>query len=142
MATLPEDAPFIKKFLNGDKGWAHSAQEFGVYAVLSSISGWLLSPILSTLVCIVLFYFRNKLKIPFIGGKYWMDREIKQSKAMGRNPTDKDLLRVPQTENRFWKLDAIEDVLFPRKMRKYWLISGIIYSFGMFFVVGFAGLLF
>lgn len=142
MSVLAKTEPYYKRFINGDKGHSHAALEFGVYAVITSLTGWLLSPALSVGVSIVLYRYGDKLPLPYIGDKYWTDREIAQSRKMKRNPTKLDLLGVPLAPSNFWRPDAIDDVMFPRKMRNKWMIGGVAYSLLMLPIVGILGVLF
>ena len=102
MAKLPDSAPYYKKFLAGEKGHSHAAQEFGIWAPSVGLSAWFVSPWLASVIVVVLFLTADK---------YWFKREQRQARNMGRGDTWDDF--IP---------DAKDDVLFPRKMRIVWLI--------------------
>ena len=134
MATLPKSAPYYKRFFNGDEGHSHAAQEFGVVAVVTVLLGFI-SPMASALV-VLLLIVSYKVSMPMVGDKYWIEREVRQSLAQGRNPKGADLIRVPKYPNSFWTLDAIKDVTFPRKMRPLLAIAVGSYSLWLSFMVG------
>jgi hypothetical protein len=145
MSTLPDNAPFFAKFKNGDHGWSHAAQEFGVYAVASSLAGWLISPAIAAVIIGLLA--GGAIKFKWVGDDFWLQREVDQSMAMikkgaNRTHTPDDLIRVPDEPNSFWTPDGSDDVLFPRKMRKFIIIAGFVYCVLQFSIVGFLGLLF
>jgi len=133
MSTLPKSTPFIKRFLNGDWGWSHAAQEFGVWAVLIGFVGWKASPIFALLIIVILLKFADD---------YWRKREVQQSLDMGRSGDALDMSSVPKYPTAFWMKDAIADVMFPRKMRKIWLVLSLVYLTWMFSQVGLLGVWF
>jgi len=133
MSTLPKKAPFIKRFLNGDWGWSHATQEFGVWAVLIGFVGWKISPIFALLIIVILLKFADE---------YWRKREVQQSLDMGRRGDALDMSEVPKYPTKFWTKDAIADVMFPRKMRKVWLVLSLSYLVWMFSQVGLLGVWF
>lgn len=134
---------YFQRFIAGEKGHSHAAEEFGSFAVASSLLGWLVSPLANVVLIFVVFLTHKKMTVlPFVGDKYWIDREIKQSKAMvskgRRNPPSDpaDLERMPAAPTDFWTLDARADVLFPRKLRVVWYILALAYSVFIFFRMG------
>ena len=135
MSTLPKSAKWYKKLANGDWGWAHGLQEGGVWAASVGFSGWLISPILGAIIVAALMATMDH---------YWFQREINQSKAMGRTfyLPDLDPKFFKDSVSGFWTDDAKADVLFPRKMRKIYLILSIIYLAWLIKDMGFFGVMF
>jgi len=117
MGKLADSAPYYKKFLNGEKGHSHAAQEFGVWASSVGLSAWLISPLAPIIIIIVLMLTADK---------YWFKREQRQARNMGRGDRWEDF--IP---------DAIDDVEFPRKMRKLWLVLSIIFVLFLLFKQGY-----
>ena len=130
MSTLPKDSSFISRFLNGDNGWSHAAQEFGLWAALIGFSGWLVSPLLAIVFVFLLLKFMDD---------HWRKREVEQSLNKGRRGDAFDMSNVPSAPTNFWTADAIADVMFPRKMRKVWLILSLLYIAWTFSKFGFVG---
>ncbi len=129
MSTLSKNSPYYKKFLNGDFGHSHAVQEFFVWLILVGLTAWYISPPVAILVVIFLELYADH---------YWLRREVNQSLAMGRTVSLlEDAYEVPQKPNKFWTQDAINDVLFPRKLRKVWVVLSFIaiaillYKFGI-----------
>lgn len=127
----------LKDFLEGKKGHSHGAQEFGALSVYSSLLGWLVSPVANVVLVALVLAMHEKIKIPLVGDKYWITREVKQSKAMGRAPSGSDETSVPKIPNAFWTKDAIADVSFPRKIRPVLLAGVLAYSWFIYIRMGF-----
>lgn len=131
-----------KEFMAGKKGYSHSAQEFGAYAIITSLAGWLVSPILAVILMGLIVLFAEKVKLPMMSDIYWFNREIQQSINMGRRPSPADFDQKTILQSDFWTADAVDDVKFPRKTRNLFRILALIYSWIIFSITGFYGLVF
>jgi len=135
MSTLKPSAPYYKKFLNGDFGHAHAAQEFALWAIPIGFGTFIpaLAPLIWTLLVIFV--------LP-VADDYWRKREVKQSENMGRETSALNKAVVPtKPDNKFWTQDAIDDVLFPRKMRPLYPVVGAFYVLWSLYAFGLFGVL-
>ena len=111
MSVLAQDAPLFDKFLHGDWGYAHGAEESIIWLGILLFSLIILrNPIILILITLIIGMFANR---------YWYFREIQQFSNWHKFKVDNIIATLIQNF-KYWSKDSRDDVLRPNEYRLFW----------------------
>ena len=124
MSVLEKNTSWIKKFLHGDGGYAHAAQELILWGI-----GWVIMYLISPLFGLVLIFVGKTY-----GTKYWYAREITQYRRWHKNKSPGHIS--------LWTEDSRADVETPEKARYIWYAITVVLALVILNGVGLTGYIF